>query len=378
MSEPNINFLKNFKVPKPRPGGKLYKSFKILIVIFIIIILLIFGVVIYSILNGTSQYLYDIIYKKKKAKYLKNTTWLQSLDKKNNKLLIKDIVLPGTHNSSSYKIKTNNFLGVPGSAFEKIADLQIFNRIVSKWTLNQELSVYEQLEAGVRWLDFDITRHNKKWFAIHEFENDELYVMMNQIRKFMLKYNEPVFLNITPRDISKDDKILLSNYLLEDYSDIIFLKGTSKYLTQLKLNSLIKSKTKLAIIYNDVPEFWKTDETVKSNWFDTNSVSKLLNDAKDQAISNEKEIEEKPVQEYLYRIAFTMTGGFFNVMQTVLTPFNNFGIQDFNSKVNKKFKTFYTDKLDEQERRSVNIFTFDFIGDEIIKTIIDENMNRAS
>ena len=56
------------------------------------------------------------------------------------------MILPGTHNSGSYKLNLDNMYNLP-----------IVSHIIENWTLNQKWNIYQQLVNGVRMFDIDIS-----------------------------------------------------------------------------------------------------------------------------------------------------------------------------------------------------------------------------
>lgn len=357
-----------------RPGALLLKIIKKIGIGFFMLSIFIFF---YIFGNFGIKALKEALIKTKTRSYKKNPRWLQEVASKSNEITIKELVLPGTHNSSSYKVNTNNLLSKDNKTFNILSKLGIFKYIIKAWTLNQELNITEQLEAGTRWLDVDVAMKNNIYYAVHEFENDKLAKMIDQVKRFSEKYNEPVFLSLTPRDLTIEQIEDLENYIVDKMGECIQSEDCNMLnLINSKLSDIIKRDTKVMIFIDNAKKFYKMSN-VQSNWDYVTKTKDKLESIKEKIMDYEIMKKTQPNSNDLYRIAFTVTGDISAVIKTVLYPLNDYTIEDFNKGMNDAFASFYENDLDEDERKSVNIFTFDFITDKNISVIIDRNYMLA-
>lgn len=105
-------------------------------------------------------------------------------------------VCPGTHNSFTYSISQSSALFSDTPGYEFFSNLpSIFGgMIVHNWAVTQDLSIRDQLEAGIRYLDFRVGFDGKEYILVHgqcaKPVEDELRV----VAKFVEEYPREVIL----------------------------------------------------------------------------------------------------------------------------------------------------------------------------------------
>ena len=108
---------------------------------------------------------------------------------KNLKLLDKcyfELKIPGTHNSATKYINAMNPLQ---SQFGKYSPaFYIVPCIFSAWTRCQNLTIYEQLVAGVRFIDIRVTATNNNIVVSHSFCGILLKDVLDDMTKFYKNY----------------------------------------------------------------------------------------------------------------------------------------------------------------------------------------------
>jgi hypothetical protein len=124
-----------------------------------------------------------------------NSIWMKGLP---NNTVLSDVVFPGSHNSST----------------------KVIYGIYDSLAICQEYSVYEQLKAGIRYLDIricDDTPDNEVWVS-HTFLSCKLKDVLVEIASFLSNYkSEIVLLDITTdynRKLSNPQKL---NTLLDQF-----------------------------------------------------------------------------------------------------------------------------------------------------------------
>ena len=89
-----------------------------------------------------------------------NADWMRDTGSLN--LTIKEICLPGSHNSFSYNCNTKMKPAQEFSSFPKF-----LNNLLKSWSETQTLSITEQLEQGIRYFDLRIEKHENTIYTVH-------------------------------------------------------------------------------------------------------------------------------------------------------------------------------------------------------------------
>jgi len=123
---------------------------------------------------------------------------------------IRNVVIPGTHESGSYGISWIS-AAEPGERTSYATS----KPLVATWAKTQFLNVYQQLEHGIRYLDLRIAFDDKQRAVIaHGLVSTSLNTVLKDIRKFSIAH---------PKEI-----ILLRYTLSSDYTSSLPDGGTSE------------------------------------------------------------------------------------------------------------------------------------------------------
>jgi hypothetical protein len=117
------------------------------------------------------------------------SNWMSKLESPETVRLL-DITLPGTHNSAAYDLATDLNKNDPDYATVEDGTFNIPESFISQWicgyALTQSLSLSEQLQAGVRYLDvrFDYDSATSSWRSYHFLFGLEMSILLQQIATF--------------------------------------------------------------------------------------------------------------------------------------------------------------------------------------------------
>lgn len=239
--------------------------------------LFLFLIILYLIVSYLITEVFDI-FKSKKQDYNTETynKWMNDFfSSDENEVKLSQLIIPATHNSSSYKMNENNYLG-DNLIFLLLSKIKIFNNVLKKWTVNQDSDIYTQLKRGIRFLDIDIYEKNNEYYSGHEFENDNIINNMEEITSFMDdEPTEVIFLSFTCRGMEKEEKNRFIEIIYNKYKDYIntSFKKTPSKLISTKMSDLIKEDKKLFIIFDIVTEYTYLYTTLYDiiPWLDTNN-----------------------------------------------------------------------------------------------------------
>jgi hypothetical protein len=163
---------------------------------------------------------------------------------------LNEIVLPGTHDSGAYTLKT------------------FFPKMFKHFTLNQKCSVFAQLNNGIRALDLRISKSEpnieSKYMVSHTFPCVELDSIIKQIMKFLLDNESEIVVLYTVIDrFAIADPKEITKYIRKKFADpdpdqdlFIDLNNALSW----TLGDLISKNKRLIYVYNG-PRLWlnKTD-----------------------------------------------------------------------------------------------------------------------
>ncbi|KAL6079631.1 PI-PLC X domain-containing protein 1 [Balamuthia mandrillaris] len=76
---------------------------------------------------------------------------------------LKEVALPGTHDSATYCLTSRSSFAPDASSFVQ----RMPKRFVRDWAVTQSLSLYQQLQAGIRYLDLRIGRSSDRFPNFH-------------------------------------------------------------------------------------------------------------------------------------------------------------------------------------------------------------------
>ena len=355
----------------PKKSNFLKLSFKLFGFLLLFLIMIPVIVLLYISITYGIEKLIRIIWPEKKEEYDTKTykNWMEELSK-NDDITIKNLVIPGTHNSSSYKLNQRNYLG-ESMIYDIMSKMHIFDYIIEKWTLNNDSSVLDQLKRGIRWLDVDVYKNGSEYYAAHEFENCKIKDIMGQVKDFMNDTKEIVFLSFTPRDMIKKDIEKFYNHIGNDYEDIInkdFKSGEYKKILENSLKELIDLDKRLFIISNIMNKntYYMANMVEEMDYINSNIEKKSYNACNSQ-IAKWGDMDGIKA----YRIPWTLTGNLWDALFTGICQSCESGTKVQSKRINKLLDNFL-DKHDSKLKRGL-ILTFDFPTNKNIEQIIEIN-----
>jgi len=117
------------------------------------------------------------------------TDWMSHIpsDRKLNQLII-----PGTHDSGTYAITSVSHFSIsdPGPLptwLEKISNIlpvSIIRPIIAGWSKTQPYSIADQLNNGIRYLDFRVCYNSSDFYLCHTMLGDSVATALKDIQTF--------------------------------------------------------------------------------------------------------------------------------------------------------------------------------------------------
>ncbi len=105
--------------------------------------------------------------------------WMRNLFHKLPETRIRDVLIPGTHKSGSYNILKTSPLA-PNS--NKL--LLLNKKMTSSWAKTQNLSILEQLQKGIRYIELNLVGHQGEIFLANDLISCNLNDVLKDLRSW--------------------------------------------------------------------------------------------------------------------------------------------------------------------------------------------------
>ena len=115
--------------------------------------------------------------------------WMRNLYQKLPETRLRDILIPGTNNSDSYKITNSSPLAPKTSKF-----FLLQKGMVSNWTKTQNLTILEQLKKGIRYIELNLMKYKGKFFSINGLVGINLNDVLMDLRTWAAKHPHEIVL----------------------------------------------------------------------------------------------------------------------------------------------------------------------------------------
>ncbi|XP_034099796.2 PI-PLC X domain-containing protein 3-like, partial [Drosophila albomicans] len=278
--------------------------------------------------------------------------WMTEMRDKLGELRLRDLFIPGTHDSGSYR---PNFDPLKNES------------IVTKYTLTQDDDIHGQLVHGARYLDIRVGYFRsleKKFFIYHGTKGQPLQEVIQMVKEFVKKTNEIVIFGLKEFPVgfgeNLDDHKLLVEYLKEHFGDVIVKHPLTWNST---LNDIWKQHQNVILAY-DKDEIVKNYtqfvfQAVEQNWGNAQTWEKL-----EDYLNSTYRILEVPVADMAELTPRDRSTMFFDTLG---------GLRQMADNVNCRISQLYRGELGE----IANIVAADYIrGTTLMDTAIDINLRK--
>jgi hypothetical protein len=186
------------------------------------------------------------------------SNWMSKLESPETVRLL-DITLPGTHNSAAYDLATDLNENDPDYATVEDGTFSIPEDFISQWicgyALTQSLSLSEQLQAGVRYLDIriDYDSATSSWRGYHFLFGLQMTVLLEQIATFAKDHPKEIILvefgTIYNPDVTAEQKADYQSKITNTFAGNLI--PTSTDLNTVTIGSLQEAGTNLLAVVRD-------------------------------------------------------------------------------------------------------------------------------
>lgn len=193
--------------------------------------------------------------------------WMENLPNEKQLCPLKELVIPGSHDSGTFYLDQNMEIGPDesptiqalGSVFGRVAKSVIYS-----WSNTQSMSIYEQLLSGIRYLDLrvayrDEDKHIRILHGLYGWTVEEI---LEEVNRFVANFPKEIvildfnhFYNMDPAAHER-----LADTLLASFSEIFRAPGKDG--PNVTLQEMWGNGEKVIILYHDYgvidayPCFW--------------------------------------------------------------------------------------------------------------------------
>lgn len=290
--------------------------------------------------------------------------WMSKLPNADS-LKLMDLTLPGTHNSGSYDLTTDINLNDPEYEVVKEGTASLPADLVAQWScqyaLTQSLSLSEQLQAGVRYLDLrlDYDAATQKFRGNHMLFGLDAADLLSQVATFANDHpKEIIFLEIGPvyaqltTEISEELQRLLTNTFAGK------LVPTSTDVGTVTLGQLQNDGANLFVIVNnkeivgDSNLLWQEGSIVNRTYIETGDVDTMSAYNTDRL--NDFHARNSTEADELYKLQWILTPDARYIQQNPLEGSLYLLAQEANSKLGDFYRS-------AAQKQLGNVFSVDYV-----------------
>lgn len=275
---------------------------------------------------------------------IKRINWMSHFQEKS----MSELVIPGTHDSFAYDMMITgpNENNMP----------KIINFIINFWSKTQNKTIEEQLKMGIRYFDIRATKYENEFYTIHSLISIHIDDVLNPIIEFVNNYpNEKIIIDFN--HLYMDDKEEFREYVNNKLEGLM-----NKSNEDLFFIPISKVEKPLFVFMNlSKTEFNYRSHYITSYWHDTNKISQLVED-----IKNEEDVDN------------------LHVCQGILTPkqadiilgiilflFFPSSLEALAENNKNKILTAIGESISQK-----NIVITDFVDEDLVDICITENITR--
>lgn len=214
------------------------------------------------------------------------SNWMSNLTNEKQLCPLKDLVIPGSHDSGTFFLDQTAEIGPDepdmihnlASVFGKLAKNVVYN-----WAVTQKLNIYEQLMAGIRYLDLRVALRspNNELRIVHGLYGCDVEEVLQDVKLFVNEHPKEIVILDFCRFYNMDDEahLRLADSLLGMFGEILRSPGNDG--ANVTLQELWANEEKVIILYHNsdvvksYPCFWPSN-LISSPWANTADRKVLL------------------------------------------------------------------------------------------------------
>lgn len=305
------------------------------------------------------------------------------LDGRIRQMPLKSLVLMGSHDTGTYSMKSSNRTSpdLPPTV-QKIGNLPIVSQCIKLWSKCQSWNIYQQLKAGIRYLDLRIAYNSSKhqFYICHGKYGAPFAEILLQLKTFFDEHPKEIVLLDFQHffNMRNHEHASLIHQIQANIGAKALQPSVGVHVT---IGELWEQNKQAIIIYaheetvRDYPELlWYRDAHLSSPWFNKSKLKKL------------KKCLDEMMSDPQY--PSTHNAEKFTVLQTILSPdvtmvFKSF-LPFFPHSLNhvaKRFNQKMIHWFDDPKYQSANIImvdAFDHISQKLFDITMALNIERIN
>jgi hypothetical protein len=243
---------------------------------------------------------------------IRTENWVGELLGVIGELTLKEVTLPGTHNSGAFALTTVRMDGdAPEdleSVFEVVEELnQGVGKVAQLWSITQKQDLEAQMHGGIRYFDLRVgwDKTTENWVTYHFFQGCAVEYLLRNISTFLQVYTkEIVVVEIShfEGDPKKDDVLQLKNMVLDILGQFLHpVDRTFKF----TINKMVKSGKRAVVTMEkgyDNNNIWPP-ESIYNTYADTSDLAEMIQFNKDIV----QQFMKENWMGQLFKVSWTLT-----------------------------------------------------------------------
>lgn len=329
-----------------------------------------------------------------KKKY-STQSWMFDLKNEIQDTPLTELWIPGTHDSSSDKIKFTSEISSGGFLPTELEKLKyigvgyIVNAVIAGFSKTQNLTIQEQLDRGARFLDIRVTwrddKHSQDYWTYHGLYNETLTDVFQQINNFINYHpNEVIICEIGGfQNIKLHQHDEIAKIINSEFQDKILYsweknKGIfqENYIININLKKMYEKNKNIIILYKNMEtaqkyNYYSSGHYMYGPWPNKQTTQELKGYLDNKFTTN-------------YAGAFRKTSGILTPDQsTILSSLNIFNpkrikhIKDMAKQVNPLLEYQWIPEWHKNEIQP-NFIIVDYFNESVARSIIDQNLSKTN
>ena len=123
------------------------------------------------------------------------SSWMENLPNEKQLSPLKDLVIPGSHDSGTFSLDKNMEIGPDEpNLIRKFGKL--VKPVVYNWSVTQSMTIYEQLRSGIRYLDLRVAYRtadkNSEIRVLHGLFGWTIDQVLDEVNRFVANYPKEI------------------------------------------------------------------------------------------------------------------------------------------------------------------------------------------
>lgn len=212
-----------------------------------------------------------------------SSDWMTSISETVSDLTLRDLVLPGTHDSGTYDIGMLSGISpdVSDWAYAMYISPIIGPSVYSGWAKAQGQNVGEQLNSGIRYFDLRVAADGDRLRICHGMYSDDVGNIIDAVGKFSAAHEREIivlhFQHFFKLTDSHHDRLIA--HMRRSFGQALIPRGLG---VGAKLKDLFAAKQRVAVVYcddkikdaNRFADFW-SGNMIDSPWGEKDNIDDL-------------------------------------------------------------------------------------------------------